>query len=91
MPSTTPVHTIQEMGYELMLVGAKVTHSTTLEIIEDTGKLLTISIPDGLLPVHLIVDPPGAARLVQLLANYAEKQNPLVYNSSLRKLRELPP
>jgi hypothetical protein len=62
MPSTTLVHAIHEVGYELMLVGARVTDNATAEIIKDTGKLLTISIPGGLLPVHLTVDPPGAAR-----------------------------
>ncbi|MGB8198492.1 MAG: hypothetical protein WCF33_02150 [Pseudonocardiaceae bacterium] len=56
-----------------MLVGARVTDNATAEIIKDTGTLLTISIPGGLLPVHLIVDPPGAARLVRLLAGYAER------------------
>lgn len=56
-----------------MLVGATVTNTARVEIVKDTGKLLTISIPGGLLPVHLIVDPPGAARLVRLLAKYAEK------------------
>ena len=76
MPSTTSVHAIHEMGYELMLVGAVVTDNATVEIIKDTGKLLTISIPGGLLPVHLIVDPPGAARLTRLLAGYAEKATP---------------
>jgi hypothetical protein len=60
-----------------MLVGATVTDTATVKIIKDTGKLLTISILDGLLPVHLIVDPPGAARLVRLLARYADKaENP---------------
>jgi hypothetical protein len=73
MPSTTLVHAIDEVGYDLMLVEADVTHNATMEIIKDTGERLTISIPHGLLPVNLIVDPPGAARLVQLLANYAEK------------------
>jgi hypothetical protein len=58
-----------------MLVGARVTDNATAKIIKDTGKLLTISIPDGLLPVNLTVDPPGAARLVQLLADYAERAN----------------
>jgi hypothetical protein len=56
-----------------MLVEADVTRNATMEIIKDTGERLTISIPHGLLPVNLIVDPPGAARLVQLLANYAER------------------
>jgi hypothetical protein len=60
-----------------MLVGAKVTNTARVEIVKDTGKLLTISIPGGLLPVHLIVDPPGAARLVRLLSRYAEKATPL--------------
>jgi hypothetical protein len=73
MPSTTLVHAIHEVGYELMLVGAKVTNNATAEIIKDTGTLLTISIPGGLLPVHLIVDPPGAARLVRLPAGHAKK------------------
>ena len=59
MPSTTLVHAIHEVGYELMLVGARVTDNATAEIIKDTGNLLTISIPGGLLPVHLIVDPRG--------------------------------
>jgi hypothetical protein len=76
MPSTTLVHAIHEVGYELMLVGARVTDNAIAEIIKDTGALLTISIPGGLLPVHLIVDPPGAARLVRLLAGYAEKARP---------------
>jgi hypothetical protein len=62
-----------------MLVGAKVTNMARVEIVKDTGKLLTISIPDGLLPVHLIVDPPGAARLVRLLSRYAEKATPPTY------------
>ena len=56
-----------------MLVGARVTDAARVEIIKDTGELLTISIPNELLPVHLTVDPPGAARLVQLLAGYAER------------------
>jgi len=73
MPSTTLVRATHEVGHELMLVEAEVTNNATMEIIKDTGKRLTISIPHGLLPVNLIVDPPGAARLVQLLANYAEK------------------
>jgi hypothetical protein len=73
MPSTTLVHAIQKVGYALMLVGATVTGTARAEIIKDTGKLLTISIPGGLLPVYLIVDPPGAVRLVQLLAEYAKR------------------
>jgi hypothetical protein len=72
MPST-PVHAIHEVGYGLMLVDAIVTDNATAEIIRDTGTRLTIRIPDGLLPVHLTVDPPGAARLVRLLAEYAER------------------
>jgi len=67
------VHAIYEVGYELMLVEARVTNNATVEIIKDTGKLLTISIPNGMLPVHLVVDPPGAARLMQMLAGYAER------------------
>lgn len=59
-----------------MLVGATVTATARIEIVKDTGKRLTISIPDGLLPVHLIVDPPGATRLVRLLAGYVEKATP---------------
>lgn len=65
-----------EMGYELILVEADVTRNATIEIIKDTGERLTISIPHGLLPVNLIVDPPGAARLVQLLATTRREQNP---------------
>lgn len=57
MPSIIFVHAIYEVGYELMLVEARVTNNLTAEIIKDTGKLLTISIPNGLLPVHLVVDP----------------------------------
>ena len=60
-----------------MLVGARVTGTARAEIIRDTGELLTISIPDGILPAQLTVDPPGAARLVQLLARYAEKAESL--------------
>ncbi len=59
-----------------MLVAAKVTDGARAEIIQDTGTLLTISIPNGLLPVHLIVDPPGAARLVRMLSDYANKATP---------------
>lgn len=59
-----------------MLVVARVTGTLTAEIIRDNGELLTISIPSGLLPVHLVVDPPGAARLVRLLSGYAEKARP---------------
>jgi hypothetical protein len=59
-----------------MLVGATVTATARMEIVRDTGTRLTISIPDGLLPVHLTVDPPGAARLVRLLTGYAEKATP---------------
>jgi hypothetical protein len=33
-----------------MLVGATVTATARMEIIQDTGTRLTISIPDGLLP-----------------------------------------
>lgn len=40
-----------------MLVDAVVTDDATVEIIRDTGTLLTIRIPGGLLPVHLTVDP----------------------------------
>ena len=83
MPSTL-VHAIREVGYEPMLVGAKITENATAEIIKDTGKLLTISIPGGLLPVHLIVDPPGAARLMRLLAEYAKKA-PAVHPSASRR------
>jgi hypothetical protein len=57
MPSTSLVHAIREVGYGLMLVEAAVTHDTKMEIIKEIGKQLTISIPDGLLPVLLIVDP----------------------------------
>lgn len=64
------------MGYELMLVESDVTRNATIEIIKNTGERLTISIPHGLLPVNLIVDPPGAARLVQVLANYAKRAKP---------------
>jgi hypothetical protein len=73
MPSNILVHVIHEVGYELMLVGARITENTIMEIIEDTGELLTISIPYELLPVQLLVNPPGAARLVQLLAKYADR------------------
>jgi hypothetical protein len=77
MPSTTLVHAIQEaihtMEHELMLVDAIMTDNATAEIIKDTGTRLTIRIPGGLLPVHLTVDPPGAARLVRLLDEYAKK------------------
>jgi hypothetical protein len=72
MPSTL-VHAIHEMEYELMLVDAILTDDATAEIIRDTGTLLTIRIPGGLLPVHLTVDPPGAARLVHLLVGYADR------------------
>ncbi len=64
---------IHEMGYELVLVDAIVTDNATAEIIRDTGTRLTIRIPGGLLPVHLVVDPPGAARLMSLLAEHAKK------------------
>jgi hypothetical protein len=77
MPSTTLVHAIHEMEYELVLVDAIVTDNATAEIISDTGTRLTIRIPGGLLPVHLTVDPPGAARLVGLMAGYAEKARTL--------------
>lgn len=60
-------------GYDPMPAGARVTDNTRAELIKDTGKLLTISIPDGLLPVRLTVDPPGSARLGRLLAGYADK------------------
>jgi hypothetical protein len=76
MPPTSPVHAIHGMGYELMLVVATVVGNATAEIIKDTGKLLTISIPHGSLPVYLVVDPPGAARLTRLLAAYAQKAHP---------------
>ena len=56
-----------------MLVCATVTGTARAEIIKDTRKLLTISIPSGPLPVYPIVNPPGTARLVRLLAGYAEK------------------
>ena len=55
-----------------MLVDAIVTDNATAEIIKNTGTRLTIRIPGGLLPVHLIVDPLRAARLVQLLAGCRE-------------------
>jgi hypothetical protein len=67
------IHAIHEMEYELVLVDALVTDNATAEIIRDTGTRLTIRIPGGLLPVHLTVDPLGAARLVRMLAGYAEK------------------
>lgn len=56
-----------------MLVDAIVTDDATVEIIRDTGTLLTIRIPGGLLPVHLTVDPLGAVRLVHLLVGYADR------------------
>jgi hypothetical protein len=71
------IHAIHEMGYELMLVDAIVTDDATVEIIGDTGTRLTIRIPGGLLPVHLTVDHAGAARLVRLMAGYAEKATTL--------------
>ncbi|MGB6163192.1 MAG: hypothetical protein WBF75_11600 [Pseudonocardiaceae bacterium] len=73
MPSATVVHAIHDMEYEVALVDALVTDNATAEIIRDTGTRLTIRIPGGLLPVHLTVDPPGAARLVRMLAGYAKK------------------
>ncbi len=73
MPSTIVVHAIHDMEYELMLVDAIVTDNATAKIIRDTGTRLTIRIPGGLLPVHLTVDPPGAARLVHLLGGYVER------------------
>jgi hypothetical protein len=57
-----------------MLVCATVTGTARAEIIKDTGKLLTISIPSGPLPVHLIVDPPGAARLVRYWPGTRKRQ-----------------
>ena len=62
MPSTTVVHAIHDVGYELMLGETTVTNNAIAEIINDTGKLLTISIPGGPLPVHLTVDHPGGRR-----------------------------
>ena len=78
MPSTAVVPAIHvpaihDMEYELMLVDAIVTDNATAKIIRDTGTRLTIRIPGGLLPVHLTVDPPGAAQLVHLLAGYADR------------------
>ena len=73
MPSTTVVRTIHEVGYELMLVDDIVIDNATVEIIRDTGTRLTIRILVGMLPVHLTVDPSGAARLVRLLAGYADR------------------
>lgn len=67
------IHAIHVTEYELVLVDALVTDNATAEIIRDTGTRLTIRIPGGLLPVHLTVDPPGAARLVRLMAGYAEQ------------------
>lgn len=76
VPSVIVIHAVQEVGYELMLVGVSVIGTARAEIIRDSGELLTISIPGGMLPVHLIVDPPGAARLVSLLSGYAKKATP---------------
>ncbi len=53
------IDAIHAMGYQLMLAGARVTGNTTTEIINDTGKMLTINFPGGLLRVHLIVDARG--------------------------------
>jgi len=39
MPSTTLVHAIQKWRYEPMLVGARITGTTTIKIIKDTGDL----------------------------------------------------
>jgi hypothetical protein len=69
------------MECELMLVDAIVTDNATAEIIKDTGTRLTIRIPGGLLPVHLTVDPLGAARLMRLLDEYAKKA-PAVHTSA---------
>jgi hypothetical protein len=52
MPSTTQSTKHHETEYKLMLVDAIVTDNATAEIIKDTGTLLTIRIPGGLLPVH---------------------------------------
>jgi hypothetical protein len=73
-----------------MLVAARVTDNERAEIIKDTGNLLTISIPGGLLPVHLTVDPPGAARLMRLLAGYAEKARPRSEEPDLRAPPQTP-
>ncbi len=90
MPSTTLVHAIHEMEYELMLVDAIVTDNATAKIIGDTGTRLTIRIPGGLLPVHLTVDPPGAARLVRLLAGYADKARTPDIRRSMRIRHQTP-
>ena len=59
-----------------MMVAVTAANIARAEIVRDTGELLTISIPDSLIPIHLIVDPPSAARLVELLAEYANKATP---------------
>lgn len=56
-----------------MMIATTVANIARARIVKDTGELLTISIPDSIIPIHLIVDPPGAARLVGLLSGYADK------------------
>lgn len=59
--------------HDLMMVAATAANIARAKIVRDTWELLTISIPDSLIPIHLIVDPPSAARLVRLLSGYADK------------------
>ena len=56
------------MGYQLMLVGARVPGNATAEIINDTGKLLTIRIPDSRRTAAGSPDrgPPGRGRCLHL-------------------------
>jgi hypothetical protein len=42
--------------HDLMMTAVNIAQA---EIVRDTGELLTISIPDSLIPIHLIVDPPA--------------------------------
>ncbi|MGH3869624.1 MAG: hypothetical protein ACRDQ4_26680 [Pseudonocardiaceae bacterium] len=59
-----------------MMIAATAANIAQARIVKDTGELLTISIPDSIIPIHLTVDPPSAARLVGLLAEYANKATP---------------
>jgi hypothetical protein len=68
-----PDPTRNDRRHDLMMVAATADNIARARIVRGTGELLTINVPDSLIPIHLIVDPPGAARLVGLLSGYADK------------------
>ena len=59
-----------------MMIAVTAANIAQARIVKDTGELLTISIPDSIIPIHMIIDPPAAVLLAGLLSGYVDKATP---------------